>query len=71
MLLDFTLYVPSLPDAIIPVYVSSNHIVSLERRTYMDGESEIEYTNIKMQDGTDYEVKESPRWIAQLVNSLG
>ena len=75
MILEFTLYLDSMPDETIPVFISSAHIVSIDIKKlhYIneDGEKEMQYTRINLQDGRSYDVKENAEWATSLINTMG
>jgi hypothetical protein len=72
MILEFTSFNIDLPDAVIPVYLATQHVVSLERRPYTDSSGfESEYTIIHMVNGESHEIKEDAGWALNLINTLG
>jgi len=70
MILEFTLYIGSLPDEAVPVFISSNHIISIDRLYRTEGEKEIQYAEINLEHGISYKVKETAEWITAVLNAI-
>jgi hypothetical protein len=70
MILELTLYVNGLPNEAIPVFISSKHIISIDRLHRMEGENEIQYAEINLEHGISYKVKETAEWITAVLNSI-